>query len=550
MRPALALYLVALAVRLLLVAAYPDPAYPDSAYYVEVARSIAAGRGLTVDFVWIFAEVGGRIPAEPVLPIPSNGHWLPLASFVQVPFILVLGPTAVASALPFALIGALAAPLTRAIARDAGASPFVATGAAILAAVPVMTTPFMAQPDNFSLYQPVVAGCLWAAARAWRGSGRAFAAAGLLAGLATFSRNDGLLLVGLLGLVAIADRFRGGRPNLRAGRIPVGAVVAAAGCFLLVMGPWWLRQLGEFGTLSPSTASGRALYIRTIQEWNSITGTPTLGYLLGQGLGPFVASRIGGLVAGAWIFTILVCGLVLLPFLVIGAWRRRRSADFGPFLVHSGVFFAFSGLVSAVHVPGGTFIHSAVGLAPHAWILALEGVAALVAWVAARRPAWRTESATRIVGGGVVALSVAIGLASVPSVHATWDAPRRERLAVAATLARLGVPVEDRLMTIDAASYRYFTGRGGVVLVNDPLDTIRDVAAAYGIRWLVIEARDTVPAVRPILEGRGRPGWIGAPVLALPDPTGPYPSVTLHPVCLDAGDRRCAGLAEGAGRGG
>ena len=101
MRIPLLLFAVALAVRGFLIATFPDPAYPDSSYYVDVARSIAGGHGLTVDFIWIFAEVGNRIPANPVLPIPSNAHWLPLASLVQVPFIararphgLRLGPAA------------------------------------------------------------------------------------------------------------------------------------------------------------------------------------------------------------------------------------------------------------------------------------------------------------------------------------------------------------------------------------------------------------------------------------------------------------------------
>ena len=87
MRTAVLLFLLALGVRLALIAAFADPAYPDSFYYVDVARSLAAGRGFSVDFVWIFAEVGGTLPANPVLPIASNGHWMPLASLVQVPFI-------------------------------------------------------------------------------------------------------------------------------------------------------------------------------------------------------------------------------------------------------------------------------------------------------------------------------------------------------------------------------------------------------------------------------------------------------------------------------
>src|SRR5687767_4561284 len=140
---------------MVLILLFPDPAYPDSYYYSEVTRSIAEGRGLSVDFVWIFAEVGGTIPAQPTLPIPSNAHWMPLASLVQVPFVWLLGTSPVAAALPFALVGSLAAPLTWAIARDAGAREAVAIGAGILTALPALSLVFMPQPDNFSLFQPL-----------------------------------------------------------------------------------------------------------------------------------------------------------------------------------------------------------------------------------------------------------------------------------------------------------------------------------------------------------------------------------------------------------
>jgi len=148
MRIGLLLYGFALLVRALLIWHFPDPAYPDSAYYVDVARALHAGEGFNVDFVWIFAEVGGTLPANPVLPIPSNAHWMPLASIVQVPILAIFGDVAWASAAPFALIGSLAAPLTWAIARDAGARPLVAVGAGILVAAPILSTVYMAQPDN------------------------------------------------------------------------------------------------------------------------------------------------------------------------------------------------------------------------------------------------------------------------------------------------------------------------------------------------------------------------------------------------------------------
>ncbi len=67
-------------------------------------------------------------------------------------------------------------------------------------------------------------------------------------------------------------------------------------------------------------------------------------------------------------------------------------------------------------------------------------------------------------------------------VHRGWNATRVPRVALAAELERLEVPADDRLMSIDAAGFKYFTGRGGVVTPDDPLETIEAVARAYDIR--------------------------------------------------------------------
>jgi len=512
-RTPLALYLLALAVRAVLIAAYPDPAYPDSFYYVDAARSIHAGNGLTVDFVWIFAEVGGTIPPDPGLPIPAFAHWMPLASLVQLPFIVVLGPVALASALPFALIGALAAPLTWAIARDAGSSGTVALGAGVLTAIPVLSAVYMAQPDNFSLYQPLVAAALWMTARGLRGSPTSFVLAGLFAGLATLSRNDGLLVLAVLALAVAWDRRRAATGRIPRPRIPWRAVAATLAVFVVVMAPWWVRQLAVFGSLSPSTASGKVLFIRDIAEWNSITAPAGLGHLLGMGPGPLVVSRIGGLVAAIAIYATLIGGLVLVPLMAIGAWGRRRSVDFGPFFAYALLLFAFSAVVSAVHVPGGTFIHSAVALAPHSYILALEGIALAVAWVAGRRSTWDARSATRIFTTATLVLAVTAATLGAAAVHGSWGAKRDRAIAVDAALDAAGAPATDRVMSIDAAGTRYWTGRGGVVLVNDPLATIAEVAAAYDVRWLVLERAASVPAAAGLLDG-STPAWVGDPVLA------------------------------------
>jgi hypothetical protein len=308
------------------------------------------------------------------------------------------------------------------------------------------------------------------------------------------------------------------------------------------MAPWIWRQFEVFGQISPSSASGKVLFIRSIQEWNSITTPASLDWLLGQGIGPLLASRIGGLLAAIGVFGTLAAAWILVPPMIVGAWSRRRSVWFGPFFTYAAILFAFSAIVSAVHVPGGTFIHSAVALVPHAYILVLEGVAVAVAWITARRRKWNREMATSLFTGAVVAFASIATFVVGLGVHAGWTAQRADRRALAAALDLAGATADARVMSLDAAGFNYISGHPGVVIPNDPIETIQQVADAYRIEWLVIERDNAVPALAPVLSGTGRPSWIGAPVYTIPDASGP-PRAALYPVCLSPRDVRCAVIA-------
>jgi hypothetical protein len=125
-----------------------------------------------------------------------------------------------------------------------------------------------------------------------------------------------------------------------------------------------------------------------------------------------------------------------------------------------------------------------------------------------------------------------------------WDAVRQPRIALAAELQRLGVPSGDRFLALDAAGLYYWTGRPAVVTPNDPVDAIQAVAAAYQVRWLVLERGGTrtaaVPALAPLLGEADPPGWIGAPTFQVAATDGGLPRLALLPVCLQPGDARCA----------
>lgn len=527
---ALGLFAAAFLVRVAVGAAFPGPAYPDSYYYYSVAQSLAGGQGLTIDYIWNFVDVGGQVPVDPTLPIPSNAHWLPLAVLVQVPFIWILGATDLAAQLPMWLLGALAAPLTFFIARDAGLGPRLAVAAGLLAAIPGGLTPFFGQPDNFGLFMTLGALALWLCARGIRGDRRAFVLGGAVVGLAALARNDGVLLGVPFALAFLRELVRG---RERAQVIGWSAAIGCFALFALFYGPWLYRQLEVFGSIAPSAANGRILWISDYGQLFSVAEPATPSTLLADGFVPFLGSRVSGLLSALGQFALLPLVVVLTPFALVGAWNRRRDAWFVPALVYAIVLFAASGLVFAVHVPYGTFIHSAVALLPHTFVLVVIGVGAVVRWVAARRSSWDAAKATPRFAYLAVAVAVVGAVGQSLITIGEWRAVRDVESRLAATLS--AAPATDRVMSGNSGAYNYLSGHPGVISPNDDLATIESTMRAYDVRWLVLEQGSIVPALVPVLGGAVRPTWLSAPVAVASAPAG-----AVYAVCLAADDTRCA----------
>ncbi len=206
-------------------------------------------------------------------------------------------------------------------------------------------------------------------------------------------------------------------------------------------------------------------------------------------------------------------------------------------MVYAATLFLSSGLLFAVHVPNGTFLHSAVALVPYAYLLTLLGVGGVVTAVARRR----TELGRRV-ARRACSRSMAVGVVLLLGIGATdrmtardWQHARDMAVAVAAPLA--AVPPDDRLMTPDAGGFRYLTGRQGIVTPEDPLPVVEDALRRYGIRWLILERDFSTVALAPVLDGRGPTRLAvgahhgGARCRA----SRADPSAALYAVCLTAG---------------
>jgi len=535
----LLLFAIAFVVRVAAAAAFPGPAYPDSYYYVHVAQQLAAGHGFIVDYVWNLGDIGGHLPELATLPVAANGYWMPLAELVQVPFIWLLGPSWIAAGLPFWIVGALAAPLTYWIGRDAGFARWEASAAGVLVAVPGAMTPYLSQPDNFGLFMTLGALSLWLCARGLAGDRRAFVAGGLVVGLATLARSDGILLGLPFALVGLHDL-------LRRDRVRVG-LVAAVGCllaFAVLVGPWLYRQFSVFGGPVPFADGGRVLWLTDYQQLFSLSGAPGPDSWLSQGLVALVTSRIGGLLAAIGLFALLPLVLVLAPFAAIGWWQRRRDVSFVPFSVYCIALFAANGLLFAVLVTHGTFIHSAVALLPHTALLTIAGIGAAVGWVARRRATWNVRQATTIFGAGAVAIAVVAGGFQTLATAGHWHDARTFDDQLVAALA--DAPQTDVVMSADPGAIWYLSGHPGVVTPADSLPTVEQAMRSYNVRWLVLESDNIMPALEPVLAGQVQPAWLSRPVAVIGTrasnaqaPNAGAPRGAVYAVCLAPGDSRC-----------
>ncbi len=464
--------------------------YTDSAYYTLVSERLATGHGFTVPVLYSFLEVGGRLPADPTLPVPSNGHWMPLASVVAAGFMAVFGPEWRAGQVPMVLLATAWVGIAHMAAWELWRSRGLAASAGVLVIFAGPLLILLPLVETFALFGVLGALALWASMRAvhselwWRW----VVLSGLLIGLATLTRVDGVFLA-----VAPAVAWWIRRREVTAGRaLAIGA--GSAGAALLVMAPWFLRNLDVFGAAMPSVG-GHTLWITSYNEQFTIGREVSLATYLGSGLDVIVGSKVvavGELAAR----TLSVAGGILAIAFVAGLWIHRRRGDLRPFTAYWLVMFAAMALLFTFHAPRGAFLHSAPAWLPVAFAIAVGSVAPLATaighwWPFLRRPATHRFLLVASVMGAVV-LSVGSSLALVGQWRVAND-----RLAAAVDFLTSSVPTNERVMFADPARLYLRSGHPGVAAPFDPFSVVEEVVRAYDIRWVVVtldpgEARDAL----------------------------------------------------------
>ncbi len=461
------LFAVALAVRLWLALQLPFPQLDDPAAYIQVARHLAGGRGLTSDVLWNYWIV------FPTVTHPSNEFWMPLASLIMAGFIRVLGDSLFVAQLPGIIAGSLLAPLVYAMGRslwpDQRRWSLLAAVLIVLSAVLVYQS---VSADSSALYTLLAVLALIGGAQAIdRRSVRWMMVAGVLCGLSYLTRSHGLLLPVAIGVVAVFRLHQNPR-------VLIAQAATLAVSFGVVAGLWAARNSAAFGVMQPASLITAAA-ARNYGEWFNFGDLPSPAKLLADGGGAIVSARLSGLwyCLGVIVLCTFPYGLLGLPITLF-----RKETTFRIFALYGVALVLAAGLIFTVPSLTGSFYHSAGVYAVWAALGCVIGVK-----YPYDRPRWRILA----VGSYAMIIGLMLGQSALAWSSAIAASQAQERqFAEIAYWVKANVPPGEPIITTQANTLNYATGYPTLTL--PPLQdatVLRQLADRYGARYVVVTER-------------------------------------------------------------
>jgi len=502
-RDLLLLLSLALVVRLITALLLTGPPYMDAYYYTAGAYRLADGHGLTEPFLWHYLDDPAGIPH------PGFLYWMPLPSILAAPFVALLGRSFLAAQLPFILLSALLPLVSYTLAWRIAESRRQAWAAGLLTLFSGFFTPFWVLPETFAPFalfgslalllstQPgketeLPASCFLPPASCFLPL-----ASGLLVGLAHLTRADGILLLPIVALAPLLSPRS--RTRRKIGSLLIVHCSSLILGYLLVMAPWFLRNINVIGAPLPS-AGTKTLWLTDYDDIFCYNCELSLRSYLAWGWPNILHSKLFALWTNLQRLLAEDLVIFLLPLSAIGLYRLRRRPPFTLALVYLLAIYLVHSL--AFTFPGwrGGFFHSSGVLLPFLHVAGVVGLDASVRWAARRRRGWNLRQAQAVFTGGLIVMAVLLSLYGILSKLPTWNNSERIYSTVGKWLTARAVPADTIIMARNPPGFWYHTARPAVVVPNEGLDGLLEAVERYHVEYLLLDQNCPGP-LRPLYAG-------------------------------------------------
>ncbi len=504
------------------------PGYMDAEYYYTGGLRIATGKGFTEPFLWNYLD-------DPQgLPHPSHAYWMPLASLLVALGMKLSGAVVFNTGrLGFLLIAGCIPPISASLSLVISKRRDFALLAGILAGIPSFYLSYLGTTDTFGIY--MLLGGLWfvilhtfasgdGSSVQIKQNGRFALGLGLISGLLHLARADGILWL-FIGLLAVGNwreltQALNGKTQFHISSYISNTlrncVLLLCG-YLLIMGPWMVRNAMTFGTLL-APGGARALWLANYDELYSYPASLlTPAHWWASGIYNLVQSRLWA-VGQNLQSTLAVQGeIFLLPLILIGLWQYRKNLIVRYGLLVWGLTFVVMSFVFPFPGPRGGFFHSGAALQPLFWAVAPAGLDTFINW-GVRVRGWNYSQANAFFRSGVVGLALMLAILVVRGrvvggspATPVWNSSAADYTRLENVLHNLGVEDGALVLVNNPPGYYLASGRPAVPIPNGDVDTLLAAAEKYGARYLLLEANHPkdlsdlyqYPSDRPRLD------WLG-----------------------------------------
>lgn len=452
-----------------------SPGYMDADYYYVTAMRIASGKGMTEPFLWNYLGDFADIVH------PSHAFWMPLSTFIgALGMVIRRETTYLAARAGFVVLAGTIPPLTAQISWKLSKQRAPALMAGLLACFSAFYLAYLPVTDSFSPL--MVLGSFYVLLLDKQDRTAKYFLLGLVSGGMHLARAEGILWIVLAMIwVGLQSRERG------------KALSFLLAGYLLVMGPWMVRNLqafnhplGKGGSHSLWLVDYDQLFVYPPEELN-------FSHWWARGIPAILKDRVWALSINAKTALAVQGQIFLVPLIFWGGLKLRAIQR-----VRWGIFswcslFGLMTVVFPFQGARGSFFHGGAALQPLIWAVAAAGLDDFIQWGEKNR-SWNPEQGWKILGTGLIVISMSLSfyLVKIRVIGdnfqvARWNQSYRNFTEMEEYLKKAGAKDDDVIMVNNPPGYYAANKRAAVVVPDSTTDELFEAAGKYEVEYLIID---------------------------------------------------------------